>query len=209
MNSGRTDLLEVERFVVGHISTNCYVAYGSVTRDGLLIDPGGTDPAIKEFISSRGINIRYTLNTHGHYDHIMADRDFGYPVLIHGLDRECLSDPRKSLSILAGGRQGVVDDVITISGGQDITVGSLVFRVIHTPGHTPGGVSVLCGNTLFSGDTLFFEGVGRTDLPGGDFQALTGSIKEKLFALPDATKVLPGHGPETTIGHERRFNPFV
>ena len=96
-----------------------------------------------------------------------------------------------------------------LKDGDVIDIDGLRLHVIHTPGHTPGGISIKCGDMLFSGDTLFFEGVGRTDLPGGSYKALINSIKTKLFTLPDATKVFPGHGPETTIGHEKRNNPFV
>lgn len=174
-----------------------------------MVDPAAYDKNLKDFIDGEGLHVNCTVNTHGHADHILGDSDFGYPVFIHELDAPCLSDAFKSMAFLAGLKVKAVKASRLLKDGDTVPVGTAELTVIHTPGHTPGGISLLHGNVLFSGDTLFMEGVGRTDLPGGDHQALVRSIREKLFVLPDETKVLPGHGPDTTIGFEKRNNPFL
>ena len=175
----------------------------------MLIDPAACDPEIKRSIKAGGIDVLCTLNTHGHADHIAGDAAFGYPVYIHELDEPCLSDARRNLSFMTG--SDVMPPVTgkLLRDGDIIDIGGIRFEVIHTPGHTPGGICLRCGDVLFSGDTLFYEGVGRTDAPGGDHEALIRSIRERLMALPDTVRVFPGHGPETTIGHERRCNGFL
>lgn len=209
MSSGRSERPRIVKFVVGPLLTNCYIVYGERSRKGILIDPGAHDPGVTEYIRSNGLEVMYTLNTHGHADHIQADAAFGFPVLIHRLDGPCLWNPLANLSIFAGGSVPRLRAERLLEDGDTVDVGDLKFKVIHTPGHTPGGISILCEDMLFSGDTLFSEGVGRTDIPGGNQKALTASIREKLLLLPDQVKVYPGHGPETTIGHERKYNPFL
>ena len=204
-----TSSFGVVRFVLGPLATNCYLIYDKPSGKGMLIDPGVYDPEVSEYIKDNGITVVNILNTHGHADHITGDSAFGFPVLIHELDEPCLGNPLKNLSILSGGNISLVKASGVLNGGDIIELGDLKLEVIHTPGHTPGGISIKCGDMLFSGDTLFFEGVGRTDLPGGDYDALVSSIKEKLFTLPAEVKVFPGHGPETTIGHEKEYNPFI
>lgn len=209
MNSEAREKVNIETFVVGPIQTNCYLVYDEESLKGILIDPGADDDAIRSFIESNNIEVLYTLNTHGHGDHIKGDSSFGFPIIIHELDEECLRDPVKNLSFQPEWGNESLEAHKKLKDGDVIEAGSLRLEVIHTPGHTPGGISVKCGDVLFSGDTLFFEGVGRTDLPGGSYEALKKSIKEKLFTLPEDTRVLPGHGPETTIGHEKKYNPFM
>jgi len=204
----RNNLL-VKTFVLGPLATNCYLAYTSSSLKGALIDPACFDEEIEKFIAGHGIDVLYTINTHGHGDHIGGNASFKYPVLIHEKDEECLKDQKKNLSAFSGGYIPEVVAERTLTGGDVIKLDDVEMKIIHTPGHSPGGVSVLCGKVLFSGDTLFYEGVGRTDLPGGSYEDLMRSIKEKLFALPDDVRVLPGHGPETTIGHEKKNNPFL
>ena len=149
------------------------------------------------------------INTHGHADHVMGDAAFGFPVLIHEADAACLNDPVRSLSFLSGQKMDTPEVKKYVADGDIIKMGDIDLEILHTPGHTPGGISIKCGDVLFSGDTLFFESVGRTDLPGGDHRALISGIKEKLMTLPDDVTVYPGHGPETTIGHERKYNEFL
>ncbi len=201
-------MLKIKRFVVGPIETNCYVVSEPVSGEGMLIDPGDYDPGIEEYAKAENIKILYTLNTHGHADHIKGNAVFAFPVLIHELDEPCLSDPGKNLSLLTLERIEPVRAERLLKDGDEIFLGDAVFTVIHTPGHTVGGISVLCEDVLFSGDTLFFEGVGRTDLPGGDHKTLIESM-DRLMTLPDSVRVFPGHGQETTIGHEREYNPFL
>jgi len=204
-----SDAVCVKKFVLGPLETNCYLVYGGKSLKGVLIDPGADDKSIRHFISENHIDIIWTLNTHGHADHIMGNAAFAFPVMIHELDAPCLTDAARNFSFFAGVNVPPVAVKKLLTGGDVIDIDGLRFHVIHTPGHTPGGISIKCADMLFSGDTLFWEGVGRTDLPGGSHKALINSIKTKLFTLPDATKVFPGHGPETTIGHEKRCNPFA
>jgi hydroxyacylglutathione hydrolase len=201
----------LKRFVVGPLGTNCYLIYEGHSRKGMLIDPGAYDPEIAGYIRDNGIDVICTLNTHGHADHVMGDADFGFPVLIHELDGPCLRDLAKNLPFFAG--WGVKSKPVRVEkflvDGDMLRLGDLELEIIHTPGHTPGSISVRYQDVLFSGDVLFFEGIGRTDLPEGDHRTLMKTIKEKILVLPDSVKVFPGHGPETTVGHERRNNPFL
>jgi len=206
--SGKVEAPVLKKFVVGALATNCYLLWEKDSHKGILIDPGAYEKEITSYIKNNGIEVLYILNTHGHADHISADAAFGYPVLIHKLDEACLKDPLRNLSFMHGETTAPPETARLLSDGDIIEVGSTRLEVIHTPGHTPGGISARCGELLFTGDTLFFEGVGRTDLAGGSYHALEKSIKEKLFMLPDSVKVFPGHGPQTTIGYEKRHNPL-
>jgi hydroxyacylglutathione hydrolase len=201
--------LVVKRFILGPLETNCYLVHEKTSHKGILIDPGFFARGINEHIKKLGIEVVATVNTHGHADHIMGDSEFGFPVMIHELDEPYLGDSAKNLSFMGGAIVGEINPCRLLKDGDFIDIGDLKLEVIHTPGHTPGGISLKIGNMLFSGDTLFFEGVGRSDCPGGDYNTLMKSITEKLMVLPDDVKVMPGHGPETTIGHERRSNPFL
>lgn len=177
--------MEIERFVVGALETNCYLVYNKAEKVGFLIDPGSSDGRIKDAIEKNGLRIKNTINTHGHFDHTSGNKAFGYPVLIHEDDGGSLKD------------------------GDIIKEDNIVFEVIHTPGHTPGSISLKLGNKIFTGDTLFQESVGRTDLPGGSEKDLLNSIRKRLMVFEDDTDILPGHGPISTIGHERKNNPFL
>ena len=201
-------MVRVKTFAVGPLGTNCYLVYSDRTREGYLIDPGFYDGKIAGFIEKNGIHVKNIINTHGHADHISANGKFGYPVLVHGKDGEFLTNPSKNLSFLAGLIVHKTEPAGFLKDGDVIGDGEIKFEVIHTPGHTPGGISLKMGKTLFTGDTLFCEGVGRTDFPYGDESALMDSVK-RLMAFEDDTAVLPGHGPASTIGHERRNNPFL
>lgn len=191
------------------MSTNCYLAYSKISRKGILIDPAVYDEEVAGYIADSGIDVKYTVNTHGHADHIAGNAAFSYPVLIHELDEPCLRDPIASLAFSAEVEVERSEAARFLCDGDVVDVDGLCFEAIFTPGHSPGGICLRCGSVLFSGDTLFYEGIGRSDLPGGDHETLIRSIKEKLMILPDDVVVYPGHGPETTIGHERRFNPFL
>jgi len=195
--------MKVDRVVVGEIETNCYIVTCLKTGKSLVIDPGDDYPKILRASSGREISL--VLNTHGHIDHIKEDGRFGLPVYIHTLDRDCLRDPSRNLSALLGFAFTVDPEVVGIGDGDQIRLGELTFLVIHTPGHTLGSVSFLAGGVLFSGDTLFCGDRGRTDLPGGSEEEICASITEKLLPLPMSTLVYPGHGPETSIGAERKL----
>ncbi|MDD5634944.1 MAG: MBL fold metallo-hydrolase [Candidatus Omnitrophica bacterium] len=199
----------VKKFVVGLLAANCYLIYEKSSGEGVLIDPGTYDVAIQKYIEKHGIKINCIVNTHGHADHIMGDAYFNYPVMIHKLDAECLSDPYKSLSYFTEGNFKPVKASRLLADGDVVLFGSSSLTVLHTPGHTAGSVSLKCGDVVFSGDALFQGSIGRTDLPGSSYDALIDSITKKLLTLPDKVRVFPGHGPETTIGDERRDNPFL
>jgi glyoxylase-like metal-dependent hydrolase (beta-lactamase superfamily II) len=191
-------------FVLGPIETNCYVLSDASTKKAIIIDPAVPSREVEEYISKNGIHTVFVVNTHTHADHIMGDASFGVPVFVHRAEKDWLSDPSKNLSGLIGPLVLKVKEVRTMEDGDVIDIGETRVKVIHTPGHTPGGVCLLAGKYLFSGDTLFCDGVGRTDLPGGDIGSLNRSITEKLFTLPGDTLVFPGHGPDTTIGREMK-----
>ncbi len=201
----KTDGFCVERFSVGPLQTNCYLIYDTVCGEGVVIDPGWRDAAITRGIRDAGVKVKYVINTHGHADHVTGNNLLDAPVLIHRLDGKMSADPSKNLPFFSAPPAELSARTGTLDDGDVLDVGNLKLEVIHTPGHTPGGISIKCRDMVFSGDTLFFEGIGRTDLPGGDLETILRSIKEKLLSLPDDVRVFPGHGPETTILDAKRF----
>ncbi len=189
----------VKCFMVGMLSTNCYVVGCEETKEAAVIDPGMDNESeaepILDFIKQNSLRTKYIINTHGHPDHIdgnsIIKKATGAPILIHKNHSTHVHADRK------------------LHDGDVIQVGTLNLVVLHTPGHTPDGISLLVDKAVFTGDALFAGSVGRTDFSGGSFQELINSIKTKLFHLPDSLKVYPGHGPSTTIGDEKRHNPFL
>lgn len=206
--------LLLRSFVVGLFDTNCYIVADATTSDALIVDPGDEPHVIAKAVRSDGLAVIGIVNTHGHADHTAGNgalrREFECPIMVHELDASFLTDPEANLSALVGcTRPSSPPADRLLKDGDEIAVGEMVFRVIHTPGHTPGGVCLSSGNVLLSGDTLFAGGVGRTDFPGGSHEQLIESIRTKLLVLPDDTAVYPGHGPNTTIGLERQTNPWL
>ena len=198
---------------VGVIGTNCYLVINEEQKKGVVIDPGGDADQILEKIKQKGITIEAIFLTHGHSDHIMAVDEVrevtGAKVYISEADADMLTKASSNLSVYMGaGREFKAADEFLIDG-ETITAAGLKFQVVATPGHTKGGICLLCGDTVFCGDTIFSESIGRTDLPGGSYSQILHSIKTKIMVLPDEMKLLPGHGPATTIGWERRRNPFL
>ena len=198
---------------VGIIGTNCYLVINEEQKSGVVIDPGGDANQIIEKIRQNGITIEAIFLTHGHSDHIMAVdevRDFtGAKVYISEADSGMLTKASSNLSIYMGtGKEFKSADEFFVDGETIIAAG-LKFKVIATPGHTMGGVCLICSDNVFCGDTIFSESIGRTDLPGGSYSQILHSIKTKIMPLPDEMKLFPGHGPATTIGWERRRNPFL
>lgn len=200
--------INIKRFVVGPLQTNCYIVSEVSSNNAIIIDPGYPDQSVIDYIDNKVLDVKYIVNTHGHADHIAGNSRLGYPVLIHGAEKNYLTNPMLNLSFLAGILIDRSVPAALLKDGDTIDMGAIKFEVIHTPGHSPGGICLLFSDILFSGDTLFFEGIGRSDCPGGDHTELISSIKDKLLVLSDKVKVFPGHGPETTIGHERECNPF-
>ena len=189
----------VKSFAVGWLSTNCYVVGCEETREAAVIDPGmeserEAEP-ILDFIKQNSLQIKYIINTHGHPDHVAGNalmkEATGAPILIHENHSARVQSDRK------------------LHDGDVIPVGTLKLVVLHTPGHTKDGISLLGDNVVFTGDALFAGSVGRTDFVGGSYEELMRSIKTKLLSLPDSFKVYSGHGPPTTIGNEKRRNPFL
>ncbi len=203
----------VEMLAVGPLATNCYIVGSGSGREGMIIDPGGEAKRILKKVSDLKLDIKSIVLTHGHTDHVDALREVkeatGADIAAHTDDASTLED--RSLSALLGiSPQALPSPDRLLKDGDKIDIGDgLRFMVLHTPGHTPGGICLLGEGVVFSGDTLFNYGIGRADLPGGNPSQLMASINSKLMVLADETIVYPGHGPETTIGAERRGNPFL
>ena len=205
--------MKYELVVVGALETNCYLVYCEETRACAVIDPGADPERIIAAVADLELKPAIVINTHGHVDHIGANSDivrkYGVPLGIHGADTEMLQvSDYIELSLLLGAKNSPAPDRL-LAEGDEIAFGRTSLRVIHTPGHTRGSVAFVHGGLLFSGDTLFCGGVGRTDLPGGSWKDLDRSIRERILTLPEETVVLPGHGPRTTVGQERSSNPIL
>lgn len=198
---------------VGSIGTNCYLVINEEKKSGVIIDPGGDGDMILDKIRQKGLNIEAIFLTHGHSDHIMAVDEIrtatGAKVYISQEDAEMLIKASSNLSLYMGASCEFKAADEFFEDGETLTVAGLKFKVIATPGHTMGGVCLICEDIVFCGDTVFSESIGRTDLPGGSYSQILQSIKNKILVLPDEMKLLPGHGPATTIGWERRRNPFL
>jgi glyoxylase-like metal-dependent hydrolase (beta-lactamase superfamily II) len=201
----------------GLIDTNCYLVGCPRSGQAAVIDPGAFGKAeidaITGLAEQHRLQVKYIINTHGHIDHIAADRELreltGAMLLVHREDAPLLESPLLNGSLMFGFKYAPVAPDRMLEDGDIIPLGDLSLTVIHTPGHTAGGITLLVQDTAFAGDTLFAGSVGRTDLPGGHDRTLLRSIRERLLSLPDATAVRPGHGPRTTIGKERKHNPFL
>jgi glyoxylase-like metal-dependent hydrolase (beta-lactamase superfamily II) len=199
----------VKRFVVGLFAANCYVLADSGTKDACLIDPGAEAELVKNFLKKEGLRLKYIINTHGHGDHIAANGSFQVPIYIHSLDKDFLTDPDKNLSSMFLFRLKSPEASGLLEDGQILGLGGLKLEVLHTPGHTLGSISIKVENVVFTGDTLFRSSVGRTDFDYGDEKKLYESIRGKLLILDDHVMVYPGHGDPSTIGDEKKSNPFL
>ena len=201
------------RLVVGPLQVNCFILADEKTKEAMVIDPGDDAGDILKVINEKGLKIKYILNTHAHFDHVGANKAIkdatGADLLIHEADAATLatvSHQSRSFGMLPVSSPPADRYV---KHGDTITAGEVSLKVLHTPGHTPGGISLLEQGMVFTGDALFAGSIGRTDFPGGDLTTLLRSIKTNLMTLPDDTKVFSGHGPASTIGDERRDNPFL
>lgn len=204
-------MLNLKKIVVGVIANNCYIV-SDQENNAFVVDPGGdAEDIIKE---CQGLNIHYIVNTHGHLDHIGANTELknAFPnakIVIHKDDEEMLYDPNLNLSTLMGKKVTSVKADIVVNDGDVLQFGKKKIEIMHTPGHTRGGIILRIDDFVFSGDTIFAGSVGRTDFPGGDMKTLVNSIKSKVLNLPDNSTIYPGHGPETTVKEERESNPFL
>lgn len=212
-------MLKVKVFTFNPFDETTYVVYDPGTADAIVIDPGmGTKEELDEFdkyIAESGMNIQGIVNTHMHLDHCFGANyvkdKYGVPVAAHVADAflgSNIDDQARKFGIRLKGKDVMIDS--PLADGDTITIGDDRLEVIHTPGHSPGGICLYSpdGKFLIAGDTLFAGSIGRTDLPGGDYAQLIDSVSSRLFTLPDDTLVLPGHGPTTTIGREKASNPF-
>ena len=199
---------------VGMIQTNCYIAGCEETKEGVIIDPGGHPERILAEVERYGLAIKFVLNTHAHFDHTDANgaivQATGAPLGLHPQDQPLL---KASGGAAMFGLQADPSPPPTLElhDGDELEIGTLRIRVLHTPGHTPGHVCFYEADqgVLFDGDVLFYRGIGRTDLPGGNWHELMASIQQVLFALPEQTVIYSGHGPATTIGEEKQLNPWL
>ncbi|KUO66996.1 MAG: MBL fold metallo-hydrolase [Gracilibacter sp. BRH_c7a] len=203
----------IESITTPGMGVNCYLLTCGQTKKAILIDPGAGSKMIQNWLKEKDQEIIYILLTHGHYDHIGSveylRNELQVQVAIHKDDAEMLTNPAKNLSSFLGKDVKLSPAEILLDDNQELKVGEITLKVIHTPGHTPGGICILTDDGLISGDTLFNGSVGRTDFPGGDMQKLISSIQNRLMDLPDETVVYPGHESRTTIGRERSSNPFI
>lgn len=201
----------IKRLVVGPLEVNCYII-GNEKGNAIVIDPGDEPDRIMEVIKNNGLIIDYIICTHGHFDHVGAVPDLknatGAKVLIHKDELEIYQAARDMAAFWGYEVEDLPGPDIFVSEGDNIKAGDLNFMVLHTPGHSPGGICLYGEGLVLTGDTLFAGSVGRTDFYGGDMNQLKKSF-DRLMALPEETKVLPGHGPESTIGEEKRENPFA
>lgn len=186
------------KWPAGIFASNVYLVWENISRQGIVIDAGGAVRAVSKFVTSENLKIRYIILTHRHWDHTLCAGKFkkrtGARILIG------MGDKPKGNPFREGGNR--------LYEGDEIEVGNLKMRVMETPGHTPGSISLVLSDAVFTGDTLFAEGVGRTDLKGGSLEQLMGSLK-KLTSLDDSTRIYPGHGPVSSIGKEKKSNPFL
>ncbi len=203
----------IKGLAVGPIMANCFILGCEETGEAAVIDPGDEAERILSIVSDLNLGLKYILNTHGHFDHVAGNKRMKEAtqaeIMIHPLDAPMLSQLSSSASAWGMSAEDSPPPDRTIEDGDRVTFGNITLNVIHTPGHTPGGISFSTDGYVFVGDTLFAGSIGRTDFPGGDYDTLIASIKNRLFALGSDVEVFTGHGPETTIGNEKRTNPFV
>jgi glyoxylase-like metal-dependent hydrolase (beta-lactamase superfamily II) len=198
----------LETILVGPMGVNCYILASKEGSAAIIIDPGAQERKIRQVLDKFKLNPGIVINTHGHYDHIGEDDKFGVDVYVHKLDAPMLKNPMLNLSGLFSLPYAVKSRIRFLEEGEIIKLDDLQLRVIHTPGHTQGGVALLLekpvSKIVFTGDTLFCQGIGRSDLDGGNEEQLMKSLKDKLFILPSEFKIYPGHGASSTIGEEKK-----
>jgi hydroxyacylglutathione hydrolase len=203
----------IKTLTVGPIMANCFIVGCEKTLEAAVIDPGAEPDRILMALAESNLSAKLIINTHGHFDHVGANKRLkevtGAPILIHPLDAPMLNQLADSAAAWGMAAENSPPPDRELQDGDEVGFGQVMLKVLHTPGHTPGGISLYTAQAVFVGDTLFAGSIGRTDFPGGSFETLKASIQQKLFTLGDELKVYPGHNQPTTIGVEKRTNPFV
>ncbi len=203
----------IKQLEVGPIMANCYILGCENTKEAVVIDPGDEADRILMTLAELGLKVKYIINTHGHFDHVGANKRMKEAtnaiLMIHPDDEPMLSELSSAASAFGLSSENSPKADQYLNDDNKISFGDITLEVIHTPGHSRGGVCLYTDNTVFVGDTLFKGSIGRTDLPGGDYNTLISSIKNRLLPLGEKTIVYPGHGPATTIEMEKRINPFL
>lgn len=205
----------LKHLVVGPLEVNCYIVWDEKTNEATCIDPGGNVDEIIAVLNSDRLVLKYIINTHGHFDHIggnsLLKKNTGAKLAIHREDAALLQNAASESAAFGMDAVSSVPPDIFLNDRDKIKIGNLTLEVTHTPGHTRGGICLLITDckVLFTGDTIFAGGVGRTDLPGGSYKELLSSIKNKILPLGDNIRLFPGHGPDTTVAREKEFNPFL
>jgi glyoxylase-like metal-dependent hydrolase (beta-lactamase superfamily II) len=205
--------LIIKTLAVGPIQANCFILGCEDTLEAVVIDPGEEGDRILQTVADSNLIVKYIINTHGHMDHVSANKRInevtGAPIFIHALDAPMLDQVADSAAAWGLKADNSPAPDRELQDGDEIAFGKITLTVLHTPGHTLGGISLYAKDDVFVGDTLFAGSIGRTDFPGGSFETIKESIQQKLFKLGDDVRVHTGHGPTTTIGQEKRHNPFV
>jgi len=203
----------LKTLIVGELETNCYILGDEASKEGMVIDSGGDFKLIEKALKELNLDVKYIVLTHGHSDHIEVlselKKNTGAQILIHKEDAEMLSNPEKNLSVFSYNPFSAPGADRLLKDKDKIRIGQIELEVLHTPGHTEGSISLLTDKVIFTGDLIFCGSVGRTDLPGGSYQRLLRSIQDKILDKTDDTVIYPGHGPATSVGEERRNNPFL
>ncbi len=204
--------MRIERFVVGQLQENCYIVYDEEGRDAMVVDPGDEPHRILESITRENLRVLYIVCTHGHFDHLGAvaelKEETGAKIVLHRDELELYVSAGDQATLWGFGFDPQPKPDLLVSEGDQLRIGRMNFSVLSTPGHSPGGMSLYGEEIVLTGDTVFAGSVGRTDLPGGDIEALKGSFK-RILSLPPQTVILPGHGDATTVGRECKTNFFV
>ncbi len=203
----------VKKLVIPPFMANCFIVGCENTKKAAVIDPGGSTDKILMSLAESQLKLEYIINTHGHVDHASGNRKLkdatSADILIHSMDAKMLEHLSDAAAMFGISSDNSPSPDRMLADNDTISIGDITLKVIHTPGHSPGGISLFADGKIFVGDTLFQGSIGRTDLPGGDYSALISSIQNKLFPLGDEMEVFTGHGPETTIATEKKHNPFV
>lgn len=203
----------IQKLEVGPIMANCFILGCEHTKEAIIVDPGDDADRILMALAKAELKAKYLVNTHGHFDHVGANKRMkevtGALICIHPGDEPMLTELSRSAAMFGLSAENSPPADLLLNDGDEVEFGEITLKIIHTPGHSPGGICLYTEGHLFAGDTLFAGSIGRTDLPGGDYDTLIASIKTKLLGLPDDTMVYTGHGPETSIANEKRMNPFL